>query len=383
MDRRPRRSALACTGLLLCLLLSVVGCTREFIPQRPVPLLGVDYRSDDETTSLQWLGVSTWVMSRGPDVLVLDPFFSRPTLIRMILSLLRIRPDFYPDDARIADVLPALPPRTRLMLIGHGHYDHLMDVSYYVAHPSGREVTYVGTRTARAIVRAFEQAAGRPGQIDFQVPAANPEHAIVRGNIAVRGFASDHAPHLFGIEFMHIDGDLDVMPAPPTRVGQYVDGTTQLYLVDFLDAAKAVAFRVFVTGAANTPDGARALAAAREVVQRESTDVAILCVPGWDQVRNYPESVLAELRHRDEAGRWQKGPRHVVLSHFDNFFAPYLNNEDPNGGMDFVIGADYAGMRQKLRDLMSTEGYRFQLHEPKTGECLAFQGRGTRRPCPR
>ena len=382
MRRRLCESALACAALTLCLV-SIAACTRPFVPQGPVPRLGIDYRSDEETTSLQWLGVGTWIMARGPDVLVVDPFFSRQSLTRMILSLLRIWPDFPPHHARVADVLPALPPRTRLLLIGHGHYDHVMDVPYYVGHPSGRETTYVGSRTARAIVRAFEHASGRQERVDFQVPDPNAENAIVRGRIAVRGFASDHAPHIFGMVFMHVDGDVDTLSAPPTRVGQYVDGTTQLYLADFLDGASRVAFRVFVSGAANTPDGARALAAAREVVQRESTDVAILCVPGWNLVRGYPESVLSELRHRDLEGRWQKGPRHVVLSHFDDFFAPYRHNEDPNGGMDFVLRADYFGMRRKLNELKTTEGYAFQLHEPKTGQCLAFAARGNPRECER
>jgi hypothetical protein len=382
MRRRVREFAFACAGLTLCLL-SVAACTRPFVPQGPVPRLGIDYRSDDETTSLQWLGVSAWIMARGPDVVVVDPFFSRPTLTRMILSLLRIWPDFPPNHARVADVLPALPPRTQFVLIGHGHYDHVMDVPYYVAHPSGRETTYVGSRTSRAIVRAFEQTSGRQERVDFQVPDANAESAIVRGRVAVRGFAADHAPHVFGKVFMHVDGDVDTLSAPPTRVGEYVDGTTQLYLVDFLDGASRVAFRVFVSGAANTPEGARALAAAREVVQRESTDVAILCVPGWNLVHGYPESVLSELRHRDADGRWQKGPRHVVLSHFDDFFAPYRHNEDPNNGMDFVIRADYPGMRRKVQELKTTGGYGYTLHEPRTGQCLTFAGREDPRACAR
>lgn len=368
---------LMAVGGVVASLLALGGCARSFVPQRPVPL-AVDHAADNETTYMQWLGVSSWVMSRGHEVVVLDPFFSRPTLLNMAFSLLRLTPHFDRKPERIEDVLPALPPGTTFVLIGHAHYDHLMDIPYYLMHPSGRGVTYVGSRTARAILRSFQ-----PPEMDFAVPDADPAVPIVRGHIAVRGFASDHAPHILGIEFMHIDGDLEAQPTPPTRAGQYVDGITQLYLVDFLDAGNAVAFRILATGAANTPEGARALAAARAVVGQESTDVAILCVPGWDQVRGYPESVLGELRHRDANGQWQKGPRHVVLSHYDNFFAPYRNGEDPNGEMDFVIRANYAGLRDKLLMLKSESGYRFELHEPRTGECLAFPANSARLPCQR
>jgi hypothetical protein len=35
--------------------------------------------------------------------------------------------------------------------------------------------------------------------------------------------------------------------------------------------------------------------------------------------------------------------RHVVLRHYDNFWAPYKNREDPKDKMDFIIRANCLG----------------------------------------
>jgi hypothetical protein len=214
------------------------------------------------------------------------------------------------------------------------------------------------------------------------VPSGEPPAPIVRGPVTVRGFPSDHAPHIFGLLFMHVDGDLTEQTSLPTRAGEYVDGITQVHLVDFHDSTGKVAFRVFANGAASSKRGAEALARAKTLVRQHPTDVAILCVPGWDQVEEYPESVLGLLQHIGPDGRPRKGPRHVVLSHYDDFWAPYRNGEDPkvDGGMDFVIRANYAGFLDKLRKLKAEQGYTFEVHEPKTGQCLGFAGGGAPRP---
>jgi metallo-beta-lactamase superfamily protein len=373
-------------AVLVGAFVALEACTRSFVPHGPVPL-AVDYARNDETTYLQWLGTSSWVMSRGHDVAILDPFFSRPSFGEMALSLLKLSNDFGYRRDRIEDVLPALPADTKFVLISHAHYDHLMDVPYYLKRTQGRGVTYVGSRTTRLLLKSFGPAEMRFFEVPLDpcsgssTPCLWP--SIVNGGIAVRGFASDHAPHIFGIEFMHSQGDITEQREIPKSAGEYVDGTTLVYLIDFRDSSQKVTFRIFATGTVNSQDGAQALKKAEKDIKEYSTDVAILCVPGWDQVAGYPESVLSVLRHLDDNGQWQIGPRHVVLSHYDNFWAPYKNREDPKDKMDFIIRANYPGFVKKLKTLNKDGGYRFELHQPRTGECIPFPPTSPSLPCQR
>jgi L-ascorbate metabolism protein UlaG (beta-lactamase superfamily) len=321
----------------------------------PVPL-AIHQRPEPDALYLQWLGVSSWIVSRGPDAVVVDPFFSRPPLRFVARSLLGVSRRFSYDEDRIAEVLPDLPPQTRFLLIGHGHYDHLMDVPYYLGRESASTIKCLGSRTARNILAGFRCSLTR-----FTVAADGTR--LTDGSVRVTAFRSDHAPHLLGIRLMH--GEVPTpLTSPPTRAGQYRDGVSQAYLVDFLDGGGAmaggrVAWRVFVNGAASSPGAADGLRAHVDILRERRTDAAILCVPGWNQVRNYPESILEVLT-----------PRHVVLSHYDDFFSPYRDGDDPRAGMKFVMFADYPGFVAKLDRLRKPRG--FEYHEPRTGQYLCF-----------
>jgi hypothetical protein len=94
-------------------------------------------------------------------------------------------------------------------------------------------------------------------------------------------------------------------------------------------------------------------------------DAAVLCVPGWNQVDGYPESVLDVLR-----------PTTVVTSHFDNFFRRYRAGEDPRAGMDFVALARYTDFVRRLRRLKDERGYGYAIREPATSECLEVPSSG-------
>ena len=348
-------------ALLVCLLM--LSCARNFVPQAPVRLAVEAPRADD-ALYLQWLGASTWVVARGKDVVVVDPFFTRPSFVSVAFSLVfrGLFGEFGYDAERIKDVLPDLPANTGFVLLGHAHYDHLMDVPYYLTRDSGQSATYLGGPTARNILMGF-----KPARLDFTV--AEEARPSRKGGVRVTAFPSDHAPHFLGLKLM--SGAVEKpMTTAPRRAGHYVEGETLVYFIDFLDAGNRVSWRVFVGGAASSPEAAEALRKHADFLRERAVDVAILCVPGWDKVDDYPDSVLGVLN-----------PANVVLSHYDDFGSPYLNGEDPKKEMRFVPLAGYDGFVTKLRNLKEKHQYRFQIHEPKTGQCIGFPASGPRLKC--
>jgi len=355
-----RRIAVS-TALLGCLLM--LSCARPFVPQRPIPL-AVDEPRADDALYVQWLGVSSWVVSRGKDVVVIDPFFTSPSFVSVALSLLfrGVFGEFGYNLDRIQDILPDLPADTAFVLVGHAHYDHLMDVPYYLARESGRGATYVGGSTARNILLGY-----KPAHLDFWiVEEGRPRE---KGRLRVTAFRSDHAPHFLGIKLM--SGTVDKpMTSAPRRAGEYVEGETLVYFIDFLDASGRISWRVFVSGSASSPESALSLRKHSDFLREHAVDVAILCVPGWDKVDGYPDNILSVL-----------DPANVVLSHYDDFGSAYLNNEDPKEGMKFVLLARYGGFIRRLEHLKATHGYRLKIHEPKTGQCIGFPPSATRLTC--
>lgn len=345
--RRPRLFiAWLCTYSLVV----TVGCGRRVLPgQGPVALSATHYEQDSHVR-LQWLGVSTWVLSRGRDVVVVDPFFTRPSLWTVGTSILWN--DFRYDEARIRAVLPRLPNETRFVLIGHAHYDHLMDVPYYLrAAPPG--VVFVGSRTARNILLGFS-----PPELEFRVVDV-PDRVgrpLTSGRVRITPFLGSHAPHLFGITLM--DGAVEQpLSSPPDDAWDYKLGDALMYFIDFLGEEDQIVSRIFVIGAATEPEFADRIG--EDFLAQHPVDAAILCVPGWDKVSRYPESLLRRLN-----------PTRVVLSHEDDFFQAYLHGEDPRGGMDFVPFARVEDFEQELTRYAEGRRDHMTIHAPKTGDTI-------------
>jgi hypothetical protein len=70
---------------------------------------------------IQWLGTSSWILSSSDDVVVVDPFFTRPSFVRVTASLMLpfLPSNFAYDSERIRAVLPELPKDTKFVLLTH------------------------------------------------------------------------------------------------------------------------------------------------------------------------------------------------------------------------------------------------------------------------
>ena len=105
---------------------------------------------------MQYLGNGGWLIRRGGDVIATAPFVSNPGGLGAKVYL-----PGKPDHAAIEQFVPAMPD-VKIMLIGHGHYDHAMDLPYSRRpHPTATR----GPRTQRRRTR-FSTAA-RPSSISW------------------------------------------------------------------------------------------------------------------------------------------------------------------------------------------------------------------------
>jgi glyoxylase-like metal-dependent hydrolase (beta-lactamase superfamily II) len=253
-----------------------------------------------EGITLQYLGVGGWLFRFGGDALLTAPFFSNPSLVDVGIG------GISPDTAAIDRFLPPVGDVSTL-LVGHGHYDHLMDVPY-ILRRHAPEARLFGSTTATNLVAGDPEI---PGERLVAVDGRAGDHEragewihLPGGRIRFMPLASGHAPHLFGIQLYRGEQAVPRDRLPGTA-GDWVDGLTLAYLIDFLGPEGEVVFRIHYQDAASEPpDGFPP-----PLEDGIPVDLVILCPPGFEQVERYPGGILERT-----------APSLVLLGHWEDFF---------------------------------------------------------------
>ncbi len=310
--------ARAAVRLVLLLLPLLAGC----LPAR----LGPAQPAEGGTTlccargtegiTVQYLGVGGWLFRFGGDALLTAPFFSNPSLLDVGVG------GITPDTAAIDRFLPPVGDVSAI-LAGHGHYDHLMDIPY-VLRRHAPEARLFGSATATNLVAGDP---GIAGERLVPVDGMAGDHEgmgewihLPGGRIRFMPLASGHAPHLFGIQLYRGEQTVPRDRLPETA-GEWVDGLTLAYLIDFLDPEGEVVFRVHYQDAASEPpDGFPP-----PLDDGIPVDLAILCPPGFQQVDRYPEGILERT-----------APSLVLLGHWEDFFRSRTEELRPVPTLDLV-----------------------------------------------
>lgn len=301
---------------------------------------------------LCYLGAGGFLIRGQEAVLLTAPFFSNPSLWRVLCG--RIGPDRAQID-RALQPLQAPLREVEAILVGHAHYDHLMDLPYLATQYAPRARIY-GSQTAVHILTAVldpqrlvpvEAQAGtaeRPGEW----------HTASGGRSRFMALRSAHAPHVGGMKFFggNYDRDLSALPA---RASGWREGQTLSYLIDFLDGEGQVEFRIYYQDAASTPPAGFPPTFDHATDQRR-VDVAILCASGFEQVENYPEGIVQYLK-----------PRALILAHWENFFSPLP--QDPRQ-LRTVPRLDLQKFIRRLERVLPADA-RLELPAPGVWMCFA------------
>ena len=302
--------------LVLCILfVGLAGCGQVLTgvtvfyssPHAPLP------PGPGPHVTMHYLGNGGWVIRYEKAVVVTAPFFSNPRGLSVYLpggsDVERVRQELKNVD--LSDV--------KIMLIGHGHYDHAMDL-LAILNEHATDATLYASTTVGHLLRTrinprknggqtivdVTPAPGKPTTWRDATPSPSSE-AFVR----VTPLRSAHAPHLLGFVKVVSSGMLveDAAALPLTPAG-WPEGETLAFLIDFVKDTDVV-FRIYYQDSAAPPGvGAPTIGTGRPV------DVAILCVAGFSQVKDSPDSILSAMG--------TNGPRYVVGGHWEDFFSAFV-----------------------------------------------------------
>ncbi|MEQ1856060.1 MAG: MBL fold metallo-hydrolase [Longimicrobiales bacterium] len=303
MKRRAWAILLAPALLSACLRTSAPGVSGLVASADPAAATG------DPADALRavYLGSGGWILQYGGDMVLTGPLFTNPGLLTT--GLLPIRSDSALVDRYMSryDVSGA-----RAILVGHAHYDHLMDVPG-VARRHAPSARIVGSRT---VANTLGTWAGLEGRVDVVDEGAADQETVGRWHaygdrVRVMALRSHHAPHFDGYTLYRGTRDTP-RTEEPAWATDWVDGETYAFLIDFMatssSGADSIAFRVYYQDAVSP---APAGFAPDALMAERPVDVAILVPATFDQVDWHPEAFVENLR-----------PRYVLLGHWEDFFSP-------------------------------------------------------------
>lgn len=249
--------------------------------------------------ALQYLGVGGYLLRWQGEAIVMAPSFSNPATLGQPPLMVEA------DTAKIDELMPEAAD-VSMLLVGHAHYDHLLDVPHVLNKHTPKAKVY-GSKTTGHILAA---AVKRERIVDVESQMAVGTSAgqwfySPEKRVRIMAIKSEHAPHFMGIKLLTGELNEDLTSLPKSVWG-WPEGQTLAFLIDLLDEQGDVRYRIHYQDAASTaPLGLPPLLAG----DVKPVDVAILCVGAWDQVPAYPQVLLKRLQ-----------PRLAVLGHWEDFF---------------------------------------------------------------
>ena len=250
-----------------------------------------DPQPQGDQIQVRYLGSGGIYLRWRDEAILIGPSFSNPGLIRA--RFLRVKP----DKTRIESALNGFEyQRVGAILAGHSHYDHLADIPE-IARRLPSVPIWVNENGTRSL--AGEGLGDRVHQL-----VVSDELTDLTPSIRVRAVESGHAPQLCRCgTFRASTGRGRSGRTGRRRCLVTVWRRCSARDVRIRDRAAdgdAVRYRIYYNDA--SPDSPLGQTTG-------DFDLAILCMAQWKWLRDYPRDLLAVLR-----------PRHVLVSHWDNFF---------------------------------------------------------------
>lgn len=252
---------------------------------------------------LRYLGTSGLYLEWQGHGVLFGPFFSRPSPLRVALGKMQ------PNGEAVRRGLVGLPlEKVGAVLVGHAHYDHLLDVPL-VAQEHAPGARIYASATARNLLFPYPSVHRRTTALDRRlgtwVRLRDAEGRALP--VRVMPLATTHAPQ--SRFFRWAEGEAR---APLHRLweelrhGRLRQGQPLAFLVELLDPeTNSVGFRLYYQDSASH----QGTGLPPELPGDGVIDLAMLCVASHHLAQGFPEYLLEVL-----------APRHTLVAHQEDFF---------------------------------------------------------------
>lgn len=243
-------------------------------------------KEEPNNLKIQYLGTAGFVLSDINRTIVLDPFISRPNLWNTLTKPLII------DAERVKKLIPHADD----VLIGHAHYDHILDAPEICKQTGAR---LIGSNATLM----YGKSAGLP---DTQMLEIKGHEEIQSGKWIIKGLPSIHGKALFGK--VPLPGDMTTPPPFPPKFNDLRHG---LVLNWWIDTGK---YKIVHIDSADFLD---------EYLSTVKADIVCLCAIGRKHRPNYVRDVIRHLK-----------PKYVIPCHWDTMITPIESTAHLLPGVD-------------------------------------------------
>ena len=308
---------------------------------RAEPILAANDLTYTKSLQVRWLGAACYLVQLGDRVIFTDPFLTHHSLARVGLG-----GSLKSDPHTVSNALAGLPV-PRAIFVGHSHYDHLLDAAECLKQPGWGEVPIYGSVSTRNLLHGY----GERFTNTWQMVVTNASWQKVAQGIRYKAIPATHGRQLPLFPLLYPGKVNEPMRRRPRRASDFKVGDSYAFLFE-LSNDQATNTIYFVDAAhphqQGFPDDSV-----------KSVDVAILCAPTWELSEGYPGNILQRLK-----------PRHIVASHYDNFFQ--VNHK----ATEFVPLADMDGFLMRTQNAARYPEFE-NILVPSVGSVLRLERKAT------
>jgi L-ascorbate metabolism protein UlaG (beta-lactamase superfamily) len=261
--------------------------------------------NDRTQLHVQYLGTGGFLFRYGTDAILTAPFFSNHSLLRTTIF------PIWPKTAVIDRLLPSLAG-VDAILVGHCHYDHLLDLPYILNSTRISSPVY-GSKTmlnllTRHVTNKLVEVESTAGA--FTVGGSQGEWVRLPGStIRFMALKSMHAHQLGPLKLYGGEITTPKKYLPLTAWG-WKEGQTLAYIIDFMkEDGVTIAYRVVYHDSAVDCPPYGSLPKFRDKLDVRRPDLAIVALASSDKVYGYPSRYLERL-----------DPKSILIGHWDDFF---------------------------------------------------------------
>jgi L-ascorbate metabolism protein UlaG (beta-lactamase superfamily) len=247
-----------------------MGLSPADIPWNP---MGTRPTDEQSALGVRWLGTAGYELSYQGTVVLIDPYFSRVPISQLWFKKAQIK----------HQVIERFVTDAHAILVGHSHFDHVMDVPA-IAQMTGAKV--FGSLSTANLCRA----GGVPDQQVVTLPTDGLEFEV--GPFRITAVPSEHSRFLFGR--IPYAGDVPCSCELPMPGKAYRCGQVFSFLVTVGGR------QIYHVGSANLIDDA---------FQAKDVDLLLMCIAGRNFTNKYVERLIRQVK-----------PQRIIPMHYDNFF---------------------------------------------------------------
>jgi L-ascorbate metabolism protein UlaG (beta-lactamase superfamily) len=224
---------------------------------------------------IEWLGTSGFRLSYEGTTLLIDPYLTRPGLLRVVSQ----RP-LVADLSLVERYVPAADA----VLVGHTHFDHALDVPLIARHFGCKAY---GSRSLAALFEGLNQAE--------QAVAVEPHRVYEQGPFRFSFVPSLHSKLVLG---KRVPSDHEISCEHAEHLGASGFGCGQVFGIRVEVGGKVL----YHQGSCDLID---------DEIPRGSVDALLAGIAGRGFTERYVERLFARL-----------DPKLVIPHHYDDFFRP-------------------------------------------------------------